>query len=252
MHRIATSILHIFCEEDSSSRRTVSVPCYETCDECRTEQWDISLINNTPQSDCGSGSEFESTKLYCQHSGVCVYIMDINKLNISSASSNSWCCMSADGFATIKEQLLKVDDKITLILFILTNNSLDREGRDGIEKAIKYFGQSTSYPTALAITGCEQLTEDARRERIEEFKSNSETREFAQCINIDNGIVAVGFPDMTTVRKELKPSFSEEILKSQIKLEKIINSAEAVKYYDGPGSKLEKRGTSHSCTCTCF
>ena len=67
--------------------------------------------------------------------------------------------------------------------------------------------------SALAITGCENMDDEAREELLNEFEGNQETKKIAD--QMGKGIYPVGFPSIETMPPVLREAYKPQMTKDR-------------------------------------
>ena len=132
-----------------------------------------------------------------------IYVIDVDSTSTSAA---------------VREDL-KECDGVNLVLLVFKSGRFTNEEKelfhtilDSIPKAAEISG--------LVVTTCEDLSEHARRNLVEDFKSNKHTASIAS--KLQKGILTVGFPNLEAVRPELKDVYSEDVENDRDKLHTLI------------------------------
>ena len=93
-----------------------------------------------------------------------------------------------------------------LVMFVCRHDRLIKEEMKTFEFFIKKYQQTKiSQISALILTCCEGLSIDQRKKFNDDFRINSQTSHIAAFMR--KGIHQVGFPDIRTVKPDLKASF---------------------------------------------
>ena len=166
-----------------------------------------------------------------------------------------------DLFDKIEEYFNNHIKGVNIILFVF------RQGRM-TEEEIKVFSFVESRLTkefspisALAITGCENMDDEARKALINEFEGDQETKRIAS--QMGKGIYPVGFPNIKTLRPVLREAYKPQMdkdrdtlldlvfhakklhLTKQLFLEKVKPAAQEA--YDAINPTNESSSSSWSC-----
>ena len=110
-------------------------------------------------------------------------------------------------------------DGINLIIFVLKVNRFTHEENAVFEFIRKNFCDDISVMSALAITHCENMDEDARCALITEFRDNEVTKPIAEFMKA--GIFTVGFPSCTKFPPGVKSYYEDIIAKDKKKLQNL-------------------------------
>lgn len=151
---------------------------------------------------------------------------------------------------TIKEFLTTFPDGIHLILFVFKNARFTREDREPINFLLDTFGQEISPISALVVTCCEGLEESSRRELCDDFRTGDSTRQVVQRMGI--GVHSVGFPNLDTVKAELKETYEAGMKADENMLRNLVANCKHKKLPLDKFGKLyrdckQQLPDSHSC-----
>ncbi len=123
-------------------------------------------------------------------------------------------------------------DGINLIIFVLREGRFTPEEKRSLDFIREKFSNEISEISALVITNCDQMTEDARTRLVEEFKTNPLTKDTADFMKA--GIYTVGFPSREfycNLPEMFKHYFEQSIAKDRIMLWNIIKRHSRAKLY---------------------
>lgn len=112
-------------------------------------------------------------------------------------------------FKKIEEYFKQHIDGINLILFVFKKNRFTKEEREVFSFIRNKFDQEISPISALAVTACEQDDADARKDFVEEFRSDPTSRDIAR--QMQKGIYPVGFPPLQKMKPALLPVYKESM-----------------------------------------
>lgn len=104
----------------------------------------------------------------------------------------------------------KVVEGVSLVLFIVKGRRFTREVIDTIDRIKDHF-KEISPMSALVITHCESLTDQARERFIKEFEADKDKDIADVCSFMQKGIVMVGFPDLSEFKETLRPTFQQSM-----------------------------------------
>ncbi len=134
--------------------------------------------------------------------------------------SNTGLITNDEAITALKNYLQNYfKDGINLIIFVLQEGHFTPEDKKTFEFIRSKFGEDTSVMSALVITNCDMMDEDARRALITEFRSNEVTKPIAEFM--EAGIYTVGFPSKEGASRfpdQVKSNFEESIAKDKEKL----------------------------------
>ena len=123
----------------------------------------------------------------------------------------------------IKQYLIdEIPSGLNLILFVFKHGRWTDEEQKMYDYVTKNFVEEISSISALVITGCENITDEEKAKRENEFKE--------KCPAVDafmkKGIFAVGFPDISKLREKVKELCEEEHKDDQEKLRRLAYSCD--------------------------
>ena len=107
-----------------------------------------------------------------------------------------------------------VVEGVSLVLFV-SRKRFTNEVIETIERIKENF-KEISPMSALVITNCDAMTEEARAELLESIKRDKASHVVKVCSFMKKGIYAVGFPDLKDTREEFKPIY-EKVMEADIK-----------------------------------
>ena len=113
---------------------------------------------------------------------------------------------------------------VNLILFVSMYGRFTHEEGEYLKSVIKRLNVSAKEISALVITGCEDLTEEAREKAIADFMGSETTKEIADFMT--KGILTVGFPDLSSVHNIFSEIYAESIEKDIQKLWEVLKNCE--------------------------
>ena len=202
---IARCILHTLCRnKDGCELHTVDdEKCCVECSACKPSKHEPAGI-------------FEVCVMNCQHSDTCVYLVSLGMMETHKHTPQlqPWTPL----FDYLRRNVTNI---VSLLLFTLPLGRFDTSGRLLITKVVQLLSNQAGNISALVVTGCEDLTMDAKDKCKQELMKNCET---VHLINfMKQGIGTVGFPDLKNVRKEAVEIYGEQIKASQKELAKIVS-----------------------------
>ena len=123
----------------------------------------------------------------------------------------------------IKKYLVdEIPSGLNLILFVFKHGRWTEGEQKMYDFITRKFVEEVSSISALVITGCENITDEERKRIVDEFKS--------RCPKVDafmkQGIVAVGFPDISKLKEKVRQLCEEEQKSDQEKLRKLVYSCD--------------------------
>ena len=96
--------------------------------------------------------------------------------------------------------------ELHLVMFVCRHDRLTKEERKTFEFFIKKYQQTKiSQISTMILTCCEGISMEQRKKLDDDFRTNSQTSHIAGFMR--KGIHRVGFPDLRTVKPDLKDSF---------------------------------------------
>ena len=113
---------------------------------------------------------------------------------------------------------------VNLLLFVSMYGRFTSEEGKYLKSVIRKLNVSAKEISALAITGCENLTEEARDEAIADLMQSESTQEIADFMT--KGIFMVGFPDLSYIQKNFRETFAKSIEKDKQKLWEVLETCE--------------------------
>ena len=111
---------------------------------------------------------------------------------------------------------------IHLVLFVFSRGRFTKEDKNAYDFIIRKYQQYTNI-SALVITHCEGLDDSTRKKTVTEFQTEESTRSIANAM--DKGILTVGFPDLTTVKEELKSTHKDTMKTDEETLKNLVVEA---------------------------
>ena len=119
----------------------------------------------------------------------------------------------------IRERLQTVH----LIIFVIANGRYTDESHNSLMRAVKDLHSQAKPFSALVITHCEGITEESRRDIVNEFKVNSRSSEVAAFIG--KQIFGVGLPDISKVSTHFKSIYQNGITKDEIAIRRLVKDS---------------------------
>ena len=113
---------------------------------------------------------------------------------------------------------------VNLILFVSMYGRFTPEEGEYLKSVIKRLTVTAKDISALVITGCEDLTWEARDEAIADLMQSESTQEIADFMT--KGILTVGFPDLSCIQKNFSETYAESIEKDKQKLWEVLENCE--------------------------
>ena len=113
---------------------------------------------------------------------------------------------------------------VNLILFVSMYGRFTPEEGKYLKSVIKRLTVCAKEISAFVITGCEDLTEEARQKTIADFMESETTKEIADFMT--KGILTVGFPDLSRIHKNFSEIYTESIEKDKQKLWEVLENCE--------------------------
>ena len=118
----------------------------------------------------------------------------------------------------------EVVEGVSLVLFVTSERTVTKGFVDTIERIKKHF-KEVSLMSALVITRCETLSDDARERVVKEFETSKDPhlgdiRDFMK-----KGIYTVGFPDLRMCKEKYRSNFEEEIEKDVKRLHEVVHKS---------------------------
>jgi len=115
----------------------------------------------------------------------------------------------------------KVVEGVSLVLFVTSERRLTEALIETIERIKKHFKQ-ISPMSALVITHCDAMDDDAREEVVKECKT-SDAKHVATVVEfMQKGIYTVGFPDLKKYKEKFREYIAEEMEKDVKQLHEVI------------------------------
>ena len=122
--------------------------------------------------------------------------------------------------ATLKKYVQKnFKEGMNLVVFVLREGRFTPEEKNSFDFIRSEFGEHISVMSALVITNCDNKDDKARRDLIQEFRSNPLTKSTAEFMKA--GIYAVGFPpkrDYMKLPLAVRAYYEESIAKDKEQL----------------------------------
>ena len=116
-----------------------------------------------------------------------------------------------------------IPEGISLILFVFKEGRFTPEERATFDFIIKNFDRDISDISALIVTNCDHKSERARKEYIDDIKSNDVTKSIADFVT--KGIYAVGFPKLEDIDEEWRPMYEKKIDKDKKQLQDLVHGS---------------------------
>ena len=123
-------------------------------------------------------------------------------------------------FDKIEAYLKDYVDGINVILFVFKKGRLTAEEQEVFSFIRGRFDQEISPISALAVTGCENDTPEARRSLVREFQVNDATRQIAS--QMKKGIYPVGFPPVKNMIPALQHAYTQQMLVDRSTLRNLV------------------------------
>ena len=105
-------------------------------------------------------------------------------------------------FEKMEEYFKDHIDGINLILFVFKKHRFTKEEQDVFTFIRSRFDKEISPISALAVTGCELDSAEAREEIVQEFRADQRTKKIAS--QMTKGIYPVGFPPLKKMDSRLQ------------------------------------------------
>ena len=119
---------------------------------------------------------------------------------------------------------------LNLVLFVMKYNRLTTAETTVLKIIEENLKHAIGRFSAVIITGCEHMDDEARKIAIKKLKEDDITRKFTA--NMGKDIHTVGFPDTTKMPPTLKPLLAEIGKCDRQKLLKLIHQADRMYSYD--------------------
>ena len=113
---------------------------------------------------------------------------------------------------------------VNLILFVTMYGRFTPEEGEYLKSVLKRLNASAKKISALVVTGCEDLTEEARDEEIAHFLQSESTRDIADFVK--KGILTVGFPDLSYIQENFRETYAKSIEKDKQNLWDVLETCE--------------------------
>ena len=156
-------------------------------------------------------------------------------------------------FDQIEEYLKDQFTGVNVILFVFRHGRMTPE-----EKAVFSFIGSRlvkeiSPISALAITGCENKTFEARNLIVEEFRNDRTTQGIAK--QMTKGIFPVGFPDIKSMKPALQTAYQSQMVEDRDALLDLICQSESLHltkklFLDNVKPAIQHQASSGGSGCT--
>ena len=127
-------------------------------------------------------------------------------------------------FDKIEEYFKDYIEGINIVLFVFKKGRLTAEEQEVFSFIRGRFDQEISPISALAVTGCENDTPQARAAPVKEFGTNEATRRIAT--QMKKGIYPVGFPPVKDMIPALQHAYKEQMMEDQKTLLNLIIRAD--------------------------
>ena len=112
---------------------------------------------------------------------------------------------------------------VHLIIFVIANGRYTDESHNALMRAVQDLHPQAKPFSALVITHCEGITEESRRDIVNEFKANSRSSEVAAFIG--KQIFAVGLPDISKVSTHFKSIYQNGITEDEIAIRRLVKDS---------------------------
>ena len=113
-------------------------------------------------------------------------------------------------------------ENISLVIFVFKHGCFTQEERDFFNTIIGNFNDSLRPISALVVTGCDDLSEDAKEAYVKNFQEETETRAIAEVMG--KGIHCVALPDVSKIRPEFFPVYEKDIEQSHERMKRLLDS----------------------------
>ena len=121
--------------------------------------------------------------------------------------------------------LEKGGESDVLVIFVVAYGRFTDEEWDIFRHVTKTLSKTKlSVASALVVTKCEDLSEDARDNLVREIRHSAQTGPIVQ--NMYKGIYPVGFPDIAKLKPELSGAYEEGMKKDEATLRQLFLDVE--------------------------
>ena len=111
--------------------------------------------------------------------------------------------------------------KVWLVIFVFKYGCFTQEEKDFFESIMACSNDELKSISALVITGCDDLSEEAKETYTQGFKEDVQTKDIASFMQ--KGIHCVSLPDISKVRAELVQVYQEDIEQSKAALKNLLD-----------------------------
>lgn len=111
---------------------------------------------------------------------------------------------------------------ISLVIFVFKYGCFTQEERDFFNTIIGNFNDKLRDISALVITGCDDLSEDAKKAYKKKFQDDTETDTIARVMG--KGIYCVTLPDISKIRPNFLEVYEKDIEQSQEMMKDLLDS----------------------------
>ena len=106
-----------------------------------------------------------------------------------------------------------IRDGVNMVYFVFKVNRFTSEEQETFKLLMHHFKNDVSKVSALILTGCDEMTDDGRKDYIEKFRKNPDTRVITAFM--EKGIYCVGFPDHKTAKPVIMTALEKDIRKDE-------------------------------------
>ena len=122
----------------------------------------------------------------------------------------------------------EVVEGVSLVLFVMKKGRVTVEVVDMVNLIEKHF-KEISAMSALVITHCETLTDEVRERIVDEYKTSREPAVITMYKFMQQGIYAVGFPDLEVTMDAVKPVYKQGMEADVKKIHEVIYNCTEMK-----------------------
>lgn len=132
---------------------------------------------------------------------------------------------SINDIDTIKSQMSEAKiNRVNLILFVFKHGRLSETQISTLKCKMKMFSDNAKMISAIILTHCESLSDDARRATVDDFAINKDTEEIYN--HVHKRLYTVGFPNMSNLPREQVESIKLSAKIDKEKLHELIKDSD--------------------------
>lgn len=113
-------------------------------------------------------------------------------------------------------------ENISLVVFVFRHGCFTHEEKDLFENVIRVFNEKLKQILAIVVTGCDNLSDEAKEEYRRNLESDHETRNIAAIA--EKGIYCVTLPNKSKLNAKQLELYEEDIQESHEQMKQLVKS----------------------------